>query len=200
MSESYVQVTEGVGKKLHSFQRTIGSNDVQDEIVVLGEPYLPSYTATASGQSMTTINSTLLQLMAGSSLKLYVHRIAVYQSADAGTATVSEIQIARITSAGSGGTVITPNPHDSGDAASGASAMALPSSAPTVTTSIVRRPFIARDALPASAELPIFHWEPARGSKAIVVPVSNGIAVRLVGSALTSATCNVEIDFTEASF
>ena len=40
MSEAFINVTEGSGKKAHTNQRTIGANDVQDEYVVTGRPVL----------------------------------------------------------------------------------------------------------------------------------------------------------------
>ena len=79
MAESIVQVTEGSGKKLHTFNRTIGANSVEDEVVLLGENYLASYMIVAAA-SAATANSHVLQIMAGASLKVRVRRIEVQQA------------------------------------------------------------------------------------------------------------------------
>jgi hypothetical protein len=127
VAESIVQINEGTGKKLHTFQKTIGANIVEDEVVVLGENYLASYTvAPVANISTTTVNSHLLQIMAGASLNVYVRRIEVFQSVLVTTAAYIGLAVYRLTTAGTGGTVYTPSKLDTADAASGATAMTLP--------------------------------------------------------------------------
>lgn len=127
MAESIVNVTEGSGKKLHTFQRTIGVNAVEDEVILHGEPYLASYLiGTGSGISVATAASHVLQIMAGGSLRVYLRRLMIYQVGLATTAGVGDFALLRLTSAGTGGTVVTPNPMDPADAASGCAAMTLP--------------------------------------------------------------------------
>ena len=79
-TESFVNVTEGSGKKLHTNQRTIGANAVEDEYVLPGEFPLPGYFAVANAVAATTANDHLLQVMAGASLKVRIRRISVSQN------------------------------------------------------------------------------------------------------------------------
>lgn len=127
MAESIVQVNEGAGKKLHTFQRTIGANAVEDEVILHGEPYLATYGITPTATlSMATANDHLVQIMAGASLNVLVRRIRLYQVVAVTTAASSSFQLLRLTTAGTGGTALTPAPFDSTDAAAGATAMTLP--------------------------------------------------------------------------
>ena len=126
MAESFVNMTEGSGKKAHTFQRVIGANTVEDEVVILGEHYLAEYVATPAAVSTATAASHLAQLMAGSSLNVYIRSIEIYQLAAVTTAAIDEIDLFRLTTAGTGGTVVTPLPLDTTDAASGATCMTLP--------------------------------------------------------------------------
>ena len=73
MAEAFVNVTEGSGKKLHANDRSIGANTVLDEVMLLGENYLPSYLGVTSAASVSTAtaNSHLLQIMAGDISKLF---------------------------------------------------------------------------------------------------------------------------------
>jgi hypothetical protein len=128
VAEGIIQYTPGSGGKLHSFDRTIGANTVQDQAVVIGEQYLAEYTvATITPVSLATANDHVLQIMAGSSNRLRIRRIEVSQSALATTAGINQFAIYRLTTAGTGGTSITPQLLDPADSAAGATAMTLPS-------------------------------------------------------------------------
>lgn len=128
MPESFVNVTEGSGKKLHTWQRTIGANTVEDEVILQGEPYLATYATTTPGGGVlaTTANSHIVEWMAGASLNLYLRRLLVYQVVLATTAAISEWQLWSLTTAGTGGTVQTIYKLDTADAAAGLTAMTLP--------------------------------------------------------------------------
>jgi hypothetical protein len=125
MAESIVQVTEGAGKKLHTNSRVIGANTVEDEVVILGEQYLATYTVLAA-PSTATANSHLIQVMAGAALKVRIRRIDVSQFQLATAAAIMDLVVVRLTTAGTGGAVGTPTPLETTDAASGATSMALP--------------------------------------------------------------------------
>ena len=205
MPESIVQVTEGAGKKLHTFQRVIGTNTVEDEIVTLGEQYLASYVSVASATNANTANSHMLQIMAGASLKVYVRRLRLFQGATlAGAATVLDMQVFRLSTAGTGGTVITPAPYDPGDAASGATSMTLPTVKGTETTLLQRFTMGALAAAPTAggdATL-IWEWDADRlRVKPIIIAAgtANGIAIKNI-TALATATFHIVADITEANF
>lgn len=127
MPESFVNVTEGVGKKLHTWQRTIGANTVEDEVVIAGEPNLAGYFVGAgSGLSLATAASHPIQIMAGAALRVYLRRLVMYQVAAATAAGFYDFLLLRLTTAGTGGVVLTPNAMDPADAAAGAVGMSLP--------------------------------------------------------------------------
>ena len=128
MAEAFVNVTEGSGKKLHAFDKTIGANTVLDEVMVNGEPYLATYAGgqALTGASIATANDHQLQIMAGASLNVYVRRILVYQSVLVTTAAIGQFEIRRLSTAGTGGTSLSVAALDTTDPAAGATMMALP--------------------------------------------------------------------------
>lgn len=127
MAESIVQVTEGVGKKLHTFQRTIGANNVEDEIVVQGESYLPALAIASEGAvSIATAASHPLQIMAGASNKCRIRRIMVYQAGLATAAAIASFEIRRLTTAGTGGTALSADYLEPGDTGASIAGMSLP--------------------------------------------------------------------------
>src|SRR3990172_3552373 len=126
MAESYVEVTEGSGKKLWTETTLVGADTKHAEIVKLWMPYLASYRVRVASISGAVANEHLLQIMAGSSLNVYIHRIWVYQRILAATAALVQFDVVRLSTAGTGGTgggIFALDPADSG---AGASSMSLP--------------------------------------------------------------------------
>jgi hypothetical protein len=204
MAETFINLTEGSGKKAHAWDRTIGANTVLDEFTVPGEYPLASYAAIAAGVSAAVAADHVLQLMAGSSLNVRIRRIHFEQRANATTATVSAIQIWRLTTAGTGGTVITPTKHDNADAASGATAMTLPTAKGTEATLLYEFTTAWRQAVSATgsaADDAAIDWSQHPGQKPIIIPAgtANGIVIKTV-SAIAAATVDAYIDFVETSF
>jgi len=201
MPESFVQVTEGAGKKLHTNQRTIGANIVEDEVVVLGEPYLPTYVLHGALVGLPTADSHLLQIMAGSTLKVYITHIVVQQDSLAASSTQTRLILTRLTTAGTGGTASTPLAMDPSDAAAGATGMVLPTAKGTEGA------LILRGELGTTATAPIdtrnkWEWKASdHGGKPLIIPAgaSNGLAVKNVSN-ITSATATISIYFREVNF
>lgn len=185
MAESIVNVTEGSGKKLHTFNRTIGANSVEDEIVLFGENYLASYTVVplaVVATSTATALSHMLQIMAGATLKVRIRRIEMYQTVAATTAAIMETRLMRLTTAGTGGTAVTPAPLDSTDAASGFTAMVLPTVKGTAGTTIGSYAPYMIQTLGASTPFvnPVAVWDFDRPrSKPFIIPAgaANGLAI-----------------------
>lgn len=199
MAESIVQVTEGSGKKLHTYQRTIGANAVEDELVIPGEFYLATYTVNPGVVSTATAASHLLQVMAGASLNVRIRRIRIVEATPPAAVSVLEFQIIRLTTAGTGGTVITPRPLDTGDAAAGATAMTLPTVKGTVGVTLWDEAFWA-----GSAALPqarVWEWTQSPNGKPIIIPAgaANGIAVNNVVN-IAACTVTISVEFVETSF
>lgn len=187
MAEGFINLTEGSGKKAHTFQRVIGANTVEDEYVLVGEQSLASYNivTAAAGISTATANSHLLQIMAGASLHVLVRRIRVFQLAVVTTAAIDALEIVRLTTAGTGGTAITPAPRDPADAASGATAMTLPTVKGTEGTFVDRATaqWTQTIATQAGAGLNTlvseFSWEDLRlKGLRIAAGTANGIALK----------------------
>lgn len=205
MAESIVQVTEGAGKKLHTWQRTIGANVVEDEVVLLGEQYLAAYRVRASNVSIATDNSHDLQIMAGASLRVYVRHIWVYQRVLATTATIFSLEVLRLTTAGTGGTAITPAPHDPADAASGATAMTLPTVKGTEGTSFDVADAYALQTVTATppqgrALLAEFDYSGLHAKSLVIAAgATNGIVVKHRG-AVAAATVEIIAEIVEANF
>lgn len=201
MTRSYVGQVAGSDYNLHVVSRTESATTVLQPLVVVGEPEIASYRiATASAIAVATANSHLLQIMAGASLRVGIRRISVYQQAVAASTTNDEIAIYRLTTAGTGGTSITPAALDPADAAAGCTAMTLPSSKGTEGTLIEYRPFVNSTApytvgLNPTAVFDFTTWS----TKAlwIAAGTSNGIALKNITSD-ASATVRIVVELVES--
>lgn len=199
--ESFVNVTEGSGKKLHTYQRVVGANTVEDEFTIPGEPALASYVATfATAITLNNAAATqLIQLMAGAALKVLVRRITIYQAGLPAAGVNFILDIFRVTTAPTGGTAVTPSPMDTADAASGATSAYLPGVAGAlgVRVGVATMQLSATAGLGGKAE-----WTfPPIGPKSLVIPagVTNGIVIRNASGANTGSVV-AEIVFSEASY
>jgi hypothetical protein len=126
MAESTLAVTAGSGSLLHVNTRTIAAQTNIEQYVQLAEPGNATYSIVTAATSIATAASHTLQIMAGSTLPVYIRRIVVYQMGLATAAAIVNWDILRLTTAGTGGTSITPSLMDTQDSASGATAMTLP--------------------------------------------------------------------------
>ena len=204
MAESIVQVTEGSGKKLRTWNRTIGGNSVEEEAIFLAEQPLATYTVQTGATSVATAASHLLQIMAGATLNLYIRRIWIYQAALITTAAIVPFTLFRLTTAGTGGTVVGVVQLDNSDAAAGATAMTLPTVKGTEGNSV--GPVI--DAIPvqtaptSGAGLLLAFWDfSALRSKSVRIPAgaANGLCVKNPVAA-AGLTVHVTAELIEANF
>jgi hypothetical protein len=207
MAESLVQVTEGVGKKLHTNSRTIGANTVEDEVMLLGENYLASYIAVSSAAAISTATaaSHLFTINAGASLKVRIRRIELYQVAAVTTAAFMDTRLIRTTTAApTGGTVQTTNVLEPGDAASGATVMSLPTVKATEGNTIHIASVYMMQTIGASTPLlqPIMVWDFDRPrSKPLIISAgtTNGLCIKNV-NAIAAGTLHCNVWFDETSF
>ena len=208
MPESIVQVTEGVGKKLHTWQKTIGANVVEDEVIVVGDQYLPSYfTSTGVGIAAGTAASHLIQIMAGASLRVYLRRLMVYQVAMATAASTHDFILTRLTTAGTGGGVLGVATMDPADVAAGATAMSLPTTKGTEGASGGWRGQVYfNQTLPTALATPYgmlildLDFDKLRVKPPIIAAgAANGLALKNA-TAIAGATVTVVAYLTEASF
>jgi len=203
LAEGIVEVTAGSGTKLHSWSKTVGANTVHDEFTLPGEYPYASYFALAIAISCATADSHIIQLMAGSSLNVRIRRITWSQHANATTAALDAIQVWRLSTAGTGGVAVTPAKLDTADAASGATAMTLPTAKGTEVTQLTQEIVVMRQAILAtSAQFDdSWEWYQKPGMKPIIIAAgtSNGIAFKHT-TAIAAATANVTIEFVETNF
>ena len=127
MPDSYVSFDEGTTKKVRAFQRTdTDSNTVYEWMYAESEPPLHAYTVAVQNIAGVTADSHIFQIMAGASLRVGIRRITIYQRTAANTTRQVRFAVFRLTTAGTGGSAITPLPLDPASAASGATAATLP--------------------------------------------------------------------------
>lgn len=206
MAESFVEVSTGSGTKLHSWARTVGANTVHDSFYLPGEYPIASYRIIASAISVATASDHILAIQAGSSLNVRLRRIWLRQLANATTATLDSFIVLRLTTAGTGGTAVTPAKLDNSDSAAGCTAMTLPSSKGTESTEIDRDVQVLRQAFLTTATQPQDKLEwifggPNGNMKPLLIAAgtSNGVAVKN-GSAVAGATVIIGADIVETSF
>jgi hypothetical protein len=204
MPESLVQVTEGSGKLLHTFQRTIGANTVEDEVLITGENYLATYTVEGA-PATTTATSHLLQIMAGATLKVRVRRIEIHQLVAVTAAAIMSVSIVRLSTAGTGGTAVTAMPLDPSDAAAGATGMTLPTAKGTEAGAnvIAIGALYLTQTVAASAAIAqplIFDFDRPRSKPLIIAAgAANGICIKNT-AAHAGATVGITVWVDESNF
>jgi hypothetical protein len=201
--DSFIEVTEGTGKKLAAFERTVNSQTVQDQRFVLAEPFLPSYTVAITTEvSLATANSHLLQIMAGANKRLLLRRIKVTQLGAASTAQVCVFQLVRLTTAGTGGTAYTPRQFDPADGNAEATAMTLPSSKGTEGVGLWTETGVLWSTVPtAGSGQDVVDLDFRSGLRTkpptIAAGTSNGLALKNVTAITTTPTVHIYAEFVE---
>lgn len=205
-SRSHVLVPSSGTVKLATSEYTDGANVKDDEVGVLGEQHLPTYVTYVTGASTATLNSHLIQIMAGASLNVYLRRLIVWQQAMATAAAVAGFGLYRLTTAGTGGGVMPTNPPDFSDPGSGATAMSLPTVKGTeaATALWVARAYLMQT-IAASSQLnePTLdlNFDAMLRSKEpkINVGTANGFALKLL-TAVAGGTVDILAVFSEAAY
>lgn len=199
---SYLTVDEGVDKNIASYQRSVDAATVETYKYVKDEPFMHSYTAVVTAAvAMSTANSHLIQLMAGGTLRVGLRSILIEQVANATGIARIQLQLYRLTTAGTGGTSITPRPLDPLNSSVGATVMTLPSSKGTEGVLIDQRHMLIHTTATTIGVDPL-RWdlETERTQSAwITAGTSNGLAVKCVPSD-ASATFRMTMTFVEASY
>ena len=202
-SRSFLSVTQGSGTKMGTATYTDGADTKHDEVVVFGEQHLAAYVAVSTSVSCATSTSHLIQVMAGASLHLYIRRIWIYQSALITTAAIVPFTCQRLTTAGTGGTTVTPQPLDTGDTV-GATSMTLPTAKGTEGTTMgpVVDVVPVQTAPTGGANLLLAYWDwTTTRSKALRIPAgtANGLMVSNRAAA-AGLSVHVGVEFSEAPY
>jgi len=202
MAEAFVNVTEGSGKKLRAYDRSIGGNTVLEEGMFLAEQNMASFTCSpVAGVSIATANDHTFELMAGASLNLYLRRIEVYQLVAATTAAFCQFIVYRITTAGTGGTVQTVTALDNADTA-GATVMTLPTVKGTETFRIWNGTCVVTQTVPVAGgptKLADIYFDPKSKVNRVPAGTANGIALKCI-TAVAAATVVFNVTWGEANF
>lgn len=204
MAESFINQTEGSGKKSHTWNKTIGANSVEDEFVLPGEFPGASYRATGQGADVATTGNDVFQVMAGSTLVVYIRAIRIWQAGLSAAANTLALDLQRVTTAGTGGTAVTPRPFDSTAAASGATAASSVPNATKGTAGVLfgRYRIAMASAQPTNSNGPYLVYEAKTILTSLRIPAgtTNGISLRVVGGITTTPTIDWECDLVEWNF
>lgn len=204
MGESYINLTEGSGKKSHTWQRTVGANNVEDSLMIQGEYPYATYSALVSSITTANANQHLVQIMAGASTYTRIRRIEISQVTNAGVANVFLPSIIRLSSAGTGGTAVTAFKFDASNADPGTTVTYTTTSAGTETGATMRRlPMQLRSAVPTDGNRnPGYVWEARDDEQPIVIApgTANGIAIKNYTSGVGTATIDIMVEWVETSF
>lgn len=184
-STTYYSIDEGADRKIHGIERTDGADTVVQPLFVEAEPALATYIVSAQGIAAATANDHLLQIMAGASLRVGIRRVLVYQALSAANDLAFAFDLRRVTTAGTGGTSVTPAPVDTADSAAGATAMTKPTSKGTESTLLGRHRGGIENTLATVGVQPVLDLSfGTERRKALWIPAgtSNGIVLKQISS------------------
>lgn len=201
MAESTLGYTDGAGKNIHTFARSIGGTTKEDQVWLPGEHYLPTYSFTATGVATTTSASHLFFVQGDGTNYLRIHSIVVGQMALAGAAATALLSVIRTTTAGSGGSAVSGRAYDEGDTNPYAgTAQTLPSSKGTEGVTLLVGHLALAAAQPMTTAN-IWEWHhDVNGKPIIIAPaVTNGICIKITTGVATS-TVYVQVEATNSTY
>ena len=200
MTRTYQSQVAGSDYKQWFVSRTDGSDTVLAPFGVEAEPEIATYVVQFAGIALVTANSHICQVMAGSSLRVGIRRIVLWQVANATSTALAQYRLFRLTSAGTGGSSITPAALDPAESASGATAMTLPTAKGTEGTQVGHGRHLIHTTATTVGLTPLV-WDFTRlRTKALWIAsgTSNGIALKNISSD-ASATVDGFIELVETS-
>ena len=187
---------------LHYNARTISAVSREDQYVLPGQNAYPTYIARADGISIATVDSHVLQIMADGTNYSRLLRYWITATSDGPVAdTTIQIGLVRLTTAGTGGSAVTPAPYDTADTYAGG-AMTLPSSKGTESTTL-HRWFLNAESAPASTNAfsQDFVWEASRWAKPIIFGTGTGAGLCWkVIQEVASCSLSIHAEFVVSSF
>lgn len=200
MARTFVLVPSAGTIKLAGYSYTDGADTKVDEVSAPGEGFLPSYTVFAENISTATANSHLLQIMGSAALRTRVRRIRIRQRVAATTAAFGVIQFFRLSTAGTGGTAITPSSMDFNNAVASATAMTLPTVKGTEQVEWwAETPWFV--GATTATPLVLMEWValPIQQPMTIDLSVAKGIAIKMV-TATAGAAVDIMVDLAESPY
>lgn len=198
MAESELAVTPGSGLNLRTDTKTISGTTRHQQVMLLGDASVPTYTAIGISCSLASSGDHLLIVQGDGSNYTRIHRITI-RGATPGTAGVADIRVLRTSTAGSGGGTVNARAFDAADTTPYAGlCMTDPTSRGTEGDQLLqfRLPTYASTGSSGMVE-----WKAGDRSKPIIIGTStaNGICVK-IQTGIATVTVDVEVEFTVTSF
>jgi len=186
-------------KYLHTNQRTISSTAREDQYVLPGMGAYPTYVAAAQITSIATADAHIIQVMGDGSNYSRIVAIRV-EPVSATSAGYMSFSVVRLSSAGTGGSSVTPAPFDTADTYAGG-AMTLPSSKGTEGATLYRGSLRLQTAATSTSAEDKWLWVPSPLSKPLIFgsATSSGVCVKNL-SAQAGGIVNVYIEFITTTF
>jgi len=200
MAEGVVGVDEGTDKYLHTWQRSIAATDKEDQVVLEGESVNPTYSLITAPVATTTSASHLVFIMGDGTLYTRIRRVFIEQVVAAGSATLANIQMFRLTTAGSGGGALSARPHDSADTNPYAGTIqTLPSSKGTEGNFLWARYLWLTNSIAAQPNS--IEWVARNNMKPIIIgpAATDGLAIK-IATGIATSTVNIHIEFTTSTY
>jgi len=184
-------------KYLHTEQRTISGTAREDQYVQLGESAYPTYNAIGANVSLATVNDHLIQVMGDGTNYTRIKRISFIVRDHPAAANAAILGLYRLSTAGTGGSAVTPNGYDSADTYGGG-AMTLPSSKGT-EGALLHSFVIPLPTAPDDARY--VYWEVLPDTKPMIVGTStaNGLAIKSLW-AVASCSLEINVEFITTSY
>ena len=202
---SYIPYTDQAAetRKNGTVQFTIGSDTVEVGRTSLDFTVHAAYTfPIAAAISTATANSHLMAWMAGSTYDVLLVDAVLKQLVSAGSATVGQFGLFRLTSAGTGGTSLTGAKQDNGDASVGCTCQTLPTVKGTETTLMYTDTgiMLSTAATAGQEDYLDWHWNPYMiKPPRIPAGTSNGMAIKEI-TAIATGTVAGWIRVLEVSY
>jgi hypothetical protein len=194
----------GAGTNQHTITWTRGAVTGHAGLVHPAEYQEASYRIDGQGSSVATTNDDTLQVMAGSTLNVYVRGIRIWQAGLSAAANTVALDLMRVTTAGTGGTVITPRKLNSGDAAAGCTAMsAVPNATRGTAGDLLGRYRLAlSSAQPTNSNgaYVVYEAQTILESIRIAAGTTNGLVLRVSAGITTAPSIDWELDVTELNY
>jgi hypothetical protein len=202
MADDSIGIATDTDAYLDTVSRTISSQTRHAQRHVAGWSSDPTYVVRASGISTATTADHLLQVMADGTNYSRVLRYRITPTDDIpAAATVLLVTLVRLSTAGTGGSAVTPRGYDPADSAYGGGAQTLPSSKGTEGNALIQHRIPLPAAHPFVSTPAMWTWEASPFGKPIIfgTSTSSGLCWK-VDTGIASCTVDVIVEFTTTTY
>lgn len=202
MADDSVGIATSTDAYLDTVSRTIDSQERHAQRHIAGWSGDPTYVVRASGISVATTAAHILQVMGDGTNYSRILRYRITPTDDIpAAASVLSIQLVRLTTAGTGGSAVTPRGYDPADSAYGGGAQTLPSSKGTEGNALLQHRIQLPASLPFLSVASTWTWEASPFGKPIIfgTGTTSGIVWK-VETGVASCTVDVVVEFSVTSY